>query len=960
MFVNKIFVHTNIFKNKTNNSINTSKPLSFAGHSDVPKKPEDILNYLNSLQINLKDCVQKNDDNNKVSLLNYDDSFNKKKLEKFASEVTDSIKTNEQQKLLKKILENENLVKECNLNNLQRIIQMSSNSAKYEFVSKILDNEDLYANQRLLAQLPFVLNEENFDDTVVYKISVLDKIVNNEKLAKNSLFMKNLPEIFINIDSKLSMDIINRVFDCILNNEKCSNNEKFISALGKVFAIPEFHRRYGDALQEVKLEFGQDSRFANIISAIAQILDEHTIEAFEILMKDKSFIEDENLVVYLPSIVSWVLSRNISKLDSVINYLRKNVSKHTKENNKRIVKQYMHYDFNSIEDVETLVRINEKALKQKHLLKSPIENLKDSEINDFFDYNRYNILSAINLLGEKVFVHSFSSKLSGVKDLCDKCCTIEKNINPEVYERLLLKLNPVKSKEYKALQNDILLLKKEYLFTQKNKSVEELKVLQNKINTKTKQAQNLLDNKLHLDPDSVISKVRVLSGVIQKENLERKINGHSIEDNKNFQNSVNNFVILLKDSTPQNNLVWNQAVYKKIFDNIGMEFNEDIAHKINLVDSKYIGEILSANTMFFKGLKDIFELVKLYPHKSITEIFNDLDQNKITKQLFEKFGINYDKWVNFDKESFINVNLKVDKEEVKSKAISNLKSIFNDPWYYKLPQEYKDNLLYELEKEGILVKNVYIDSLPSKYAIPNLYSLKIDNNEALRKTITLIENELNKDIWISAHPDIDIDARKEYIYNLFLDRISKIRELLDAKSEAIGTIKIQKVDMNDLAKSLFLGNDAACCTSVGRGREQATAPKYVKNKTFSAIEILDDKKIVGNTMCYFALVNGQLALVLDNIEIKLKYKGNDAIRDGVIDYAKKLCKEVGVPDLPIYVAGLRNKIDFKDEFSTDLFGRLQIVGNTGDDYAYLDFLNTSDRIDFNSKVYTSVCLVRVA
>ena len=959
MIVSKIIFHNNFSKNNTFKKF--SKQPSFAGQNGVPKTPEDILNYLASFQTNLKACIQNNDDNNKMLVSNYYDySFKNETIKEFVLGVISDIKSEEQQKILKKIVENDNLINEDNSDNIKRIIQMASNPTKYLFISKILDNNHLSSNKRLLAQLPFILHEDNFDDTALHKISVLDKILSYEKLVKNEVFMEKLPEILSMIDSKLSEDILNRVFDCVLDNPKCANSEKFIGALGNLFSLQEFHRRYGNVLNEIELEFGKESFFANVLGAISQVLDENTLKVFEKLIDDKSFVEDKSLLVYFPSIVSWGLYRNVDKLDTVLKYLRKNVSKQSQETNKKIVKQYMYSTYYSIDDIATLTRVNEKAIKQKHLLKSSIEDLLDSKINDFFDYNRHGILSTINLLGEKVFVHSYSSKLNGVQDLCNKCCIIQKNLDKEIYEQLLLKINPLKSEKYQGLQKDISLLKKDYLFTKNNKSVEELKALQNKINTKTKEAKNLLDNKLSLDPDSIIKKIRVLYGVVERENVLKRTNDYSIISNEKSQNDINKFIMLLNNSTFQNDSAWNQAIYENIFNNMDLDFDEKIAKEINLAESKYIGEILSANPRFFKGLKDIFELVKLYPDKSVTEIFDNLEQNKITKQLFEKYGINYDKWVGFDKNSYVDVNIKINMDKVKNVAKNDLDAIFSDDWYHKLPQELKDSLLYALAREGIYIKNVNMSSEPIRYAVPNSYSLQIENDDMLRTAINVIKNELSKDIWIAAHLDTDTDEKKEYISNLFLDKISKIQGLLDAKTETSSVIKIQKVDMNNIAKSLFLGNDASCCTSVRQGREQATEPKYVKNKMFSAIEILDNNKPVGNTMCYFALVNGKLSLVLDNIEFKLKYRHNDLIRDGIIEYAKKLCKEVGVPNIPIYLAGLRNKINIKDEFFEDLFGKLQPVGNTGCDYVYLDFLNTSDQIDFSSKVYTSVCITRVA
>ncbi len=154
-------------------------------------------------------------------------------------------------------------------------------------------------------------------------------------------------------------------------------------------------------------------------------------------------------------------------------------------------------------------------------------------------------------------------------------------------------------------------------------------------------------------------------------------------------------------------------------------------------------------------------------------------------------------------------------------------------------------------------------------------------------------------------------------------------------------ITIQKADMNDLKHSLFLGNDASCCTSVN-GCNGWSANSYVTNKLISAIELKDENNFIGNTMCYFAKVNGKLSLVLDNVELKSQYQNNYKIRDSIIKYAKIICAEVGKPNLPIYAGANRQKINLSDSPKAKV--DMQIIGSTGDDDIYIDSLNFNPRI----------------
>ena len=63
-------------------------------------------------------------------------------------------------------------------------------------------------------------------------------------------------------------------------------------------------------------------------------------------------------------------------------------------------------------------------------------------------------------------------------------------------------------------------------------------------------------------------------------------------------------------------------------------------------------------------------------------------------------------------------------------------------------------------------------------------------------------------------------------------------------------------------------------------------------------------------MCYIAQnEQGQNIMVLDNIEVLPPYKGDTAYLQMFLDYARKLCSDIGACDIPIYI-GARNKFKF--------------------------------------------------
>ena len=184
-------------------------------------------------------------------------------------------------------------------------------------------------------------------------------------------------------------------------------------------------------------------------------------------------------------------------------------------------------------------------------------------------------------------------------------------------------------------------------------------------------------------------------------------------------------------------------------------------------------------------------------------------------------------------------------------------------------------------------------------------------------------------------------------------RYQEMRSANQKMDEKPMQMSVRKVDMNNVEHALFLGNHAGCCTAVGSGFNQWTAPNYVMCKLISAIEVLDGKEPIGNTMCYIAEIDGKPSLILDNIELRAKYQYNDEIRDSIFDYAKKITEEIGKPDMPIYAGPNRHKVNM-DGFQLNKKD-FRIIGSTGTGQLYFDFDADAHSIDgtevFEAELY---------
>ena len=186
---------------------------------------------------------------------------------------------------------------------------------------------------------------------------------------------------------------------------------------------------------------------------------------------------------------------------------------------------------------------------------------------------------------------------------------------------------------------------------------------------------------------------------------------------------------------------------------------------------------------------------------------------------------------------------------------------------------------------------------------------------------------INYDNWVKFNPKSFVE--KEII-------------LKDGKK---AKIKVQKADMNDIKHSLFLGNYASCCTAVGSGANQASAPNYVINKMISCIEVKLGKEDIGNTMCYIAEIDKKTALIIDNIELKTPYRENDEIRDAIIEYAKIMVGEIGNKDMPIYASTNKHAVNM-NQFSEEK-KEFKIAGSNGERETYFDF--DTDFLEINGK-----------
>ena len=457
----------------------------------------------------------------------------------------------------------------------------------------------------------------------------------------------------------------------------------------------------------------------------------------------------------------------------------------------------------------------------------------------------------------------------------------------------------------------------------------EVKELMKQLGPKQKELKEFLAQNAGLEPQDVVTKMRVLAGLAEISTEEE----------------IADFICLIKPSTPENDAAWNEAVNRKIYQKLGVEYDEALSKKLDLINCKYISKLFISSDDFYENMGTLVDIIKTNPELTIEEAIDQLHQNIETKRILEGLGFDYEKFTKVDKNSYTTVQVKLSAEEAKQASIHNLEEDLNDALFKSLPKNVTEPIFKALKEQlGVTFEKSYKDNWEGdgfSAGTTEYYRLFKDGKpivfEDMDKIVSLIKKEINKnDFWTTKHNNEELEKAKGTMYtHLMKMRTQEVDNALMIKDGETADIEVRKTDMYDIKKAIGLGNDAQCCTALGRNFNEWSAPNYIMNKCIGAIELTDKGNFVGNTMIYLAYVDGEPALILDNIELKTKYQNNDKIRDTFMDYAKKLCAEIGKPDLPIYAGPNRHKLNM------DIYPKekhtMEIIGNSGEQEVYVDY-----------------------
>lgn len=544
-------------------------------------------------------------------------------------------------------------------------------------------------------------------------------------------------------------------------------------------------------------------------------------------------------------------------------------------------------------------------------------------------------LRTIDILGEDNLIKMFPLGIDAVGEVVSNLG--DELIKKEKIEPLIEIINPQGSTKYKDAQAKISELKKGFNnVTDKDERQNLIKEIAD-----TTRVKNSLLNESIKNPSDKLKAINIYLGSIDDDGL--------LDTDYDDANAL---IPYLKTSTQDNNQALNKKLKKIVWNSYNVPASKTTQEKINLKPNNYLQKMIFPNEEFNKNFSSLIEILNNRPNKSIKYALDDLPQNKSFKKYFEMSGLSYNVWTGRNEDLDTKIKIEHSFDKMSENAVRNLEAEFDDTIFKSLPEKEQNNIKKRLNSGGYNLKSVETPVYEGDgYFVGTKTETQLYKTDKhiefkdLSKIYKLLNTEFSTNsYWNFDSTNEDIPTAKGTFKNHIETRHDEMKRIRQYEGSDSSEINIQKVNMNDISHSLFLGNDSACCTAIGSFNDW-TAPNYIKNKMVQAIELKDGDESVGNTMIYPIAVDDRIALLLDNIELKPKYQFNDKIEDGIIDYCHKFAEKLGNADMDIYAGPNRHKLNMnKFELEDTNFS---LYGETGEDPIYLDFITNSSPVYYH-------------
>ena len=382
-------------------------------------------------------------------------------------------------------------------------------------------------------------------------------------------------------------------------------------------------------------------------------------------------------------------------------------------------------------------------------------------------------------------------------------------------------------------------------------------------------------------------------------------------------------VVMAYVNIPNDDAKFNNAITESMYAKFGITTTPELLQEIHY-DSKYFDRLFQASTGFMENFPKLIELKKLNPGMKLTDarmtmpemdsplyekykklgLIEQIEANLDTKRQFVEQNLNFDYWNKFDKdlkgETF---NVEADKDTEYNNAYFYLVNLFQNEDWNNLASSETDELKEHILKAG--------------YAIVNNKIYR--NGEAIKPTQLehFVESVLSyiskSDYFKTAQGKANLeltDIEKDSA-NALIDHLNDVQHHLKEirGSQSVQGLYVRLADSDDIGRNIFLGNHVGCCNSVDSSYAGYSAPMHLLNSYVRGIELVDNYgNSYGNSLSFFALVDGKLTYVIDSFEANGKLGSNPAVTEHIYKFAKQLCEKMGCPDAQVMLSPSYNHL----------------------------------------------------
>jgi len=377
---------------------------------------------------------------------------------------------------------------------------------------------------------------------------------------------------------------------------------------------------------------------------------------------------------------------------------------------------------------------------------------------------------------------------------------------------------------------------------------------------------------------------------------------------------------------PKSNLEFNNFINSQIYKKLNIKPTPALLENLNF-DKQYMATISYGlkDKKFTTEFEKLITLVNENPTKPFSESREALKHNNQTRELFDAEKIDYEGWRKFNQNSFYPFEVETDVEEAARGAERNIVNEFHGDLFNSVDKTETNKIITSINNEGYSINEGNITK----------NDCKIDKKD-LEKIVGIFKDTINKnpEFWDKPLEDKNAESLKlELMDHLLRGRKKEVADLSTMANVKMDLI-VRLSNPDDIGRNLFFGNHVGCCTSIGGGNG-FVAPQHLMNSFVRGMEIVDKKgNSYGNSMCYFAEVNGKPSFIVDSFEANGKLGRNPDVTDAIINYSKQVTKEMGKPDIPIYFGPNFNKID-TEKLNIVNNNKIRILGQA-DSETYID------------------------